>query len=147
MEQNFMGRGLIFSVIIINLWFVITCISKCWIYIAPFHNMQTLLTIILFYYSVRHQRLPQERSNGKMSTNKCRAIQNYTWACFKWPKNTQYNNNAKHVNIWLGVQYPLKVIPLTCARTDAWAKLITGSGFAAFILHSASHTLFYINLR
>ena len=75
---------------------------------ATFNNLQTpCIEILPFYNSVRRQRLTQERQkfvlhHGKMSTNKCRAIRNYTWACFKWPKNvdktilhwnTQYNNN------------------------------------------------------
>ena len=49
-------------------------------------------SILPFYNSVRHLWLTQERPkfalhHGKMSTNTCHEIQNYTWACFKWPKN------------------------------------------------------------
>ena len=48
--------------------------------------------ILPFYNLVRHQQLTLERlkfalHHGKMLTNTCREIQNYTWACFKWPKN------------------------------------------------------------
>ena len=54
-------------------------------------GMNFLCTILPFYNSVRHQQLTQERPkcalhHGKMLTNKCRAVRNYTWVCFKWPK-------------------------------------------------------------
>ena len=53
--------------------------------------------ILQFYNSVRHQRLTQERPkfalhHGKMSTNKCREIRNYTRACFEWPKKCVKND-------------------------------------------------------
>ena len=48
--------------------------------------------ILLFYNSVHHQRLTLARPKfalhyGKMLTNTCREIRNYTRARFKWPTN------------------------------------------------------------
>ena len=70
--------------------------------------------ILLFYNSVRHQRLTKERPkcvlhHGKMLTNKCRAIRNYTRACSNglkmWIKRLhteipQYNNNLHSLEIY-----------------------------------------------
>ena len=60
---------------------------------TPTHpNPSSHTSILPFHNSVHHQRMTQERAkfalhHGKMSTNTCSEIWNYTWACFKWPKN------------------------------------------------------------
>ena len=75
--------------------------------------------ILPFYNSVHHQRNNSggpkfTLHHGKMSTNKCRLMQNYTWACFKWPKNvdkttshrnTQYDNNLHSLTYLFTLKY------------------------------------------
>ena len=89
----------------ISFFFLVLSKKICIIIIIIFFF--NFLPILRFDNSVRHQRLTRERPkfalhHGKLSANKCHAIQNYTWACFKWPKNVnkrtshwniQYNNN------------------------------------------------------